>query len=272
VHARTKADNAQAQLPGSCRAAAGISPLRTGRRLRHRGPLLWAGAVIVILMTGLLQATADAHVVAKLTTMPDGTSTVTFTFFHGCGRDGQTNSLKVKLPEGTSDVQARSAPAGFTATVNGTELVWTGPPIPYDQQSDFVATMRLPGKQGETVFLPTVQACVSGEDLWLEKVADPEAPNSAPRVVLTQTVEPTSVTSTSTTSAPTSTTSPTSSAPATTPGPATTSPPSPVGSSSTGSPGGIVFFIVSAVIVIGAVIIILRRPNRPGRSPQSGDQ
>src|SRR5262245_50697258 len=138
---------------------------------------------------GLTQAPAFAHVAANATTTPDGASTITFSFQHGCGSSLPTTSLKVKLPDGTTSITPTTAPAGFQAAVDGTELTWAGGSVPYNQPASFVATMRLPGKQGETVFLPTVQACAGGDEPWLEKTTDPEAPAAAPRIVLAQTVD-----------------------------------------------------------------------------------
>ncbi len=271
------------------------------RRHRRGSARVLIAATVFLAVLWVAQGDAEAHVHASLTTAPDGMSTLSLSFYHGCGSSLPTTSLKVKLPEGTADVVAQN-PAGFSSQVGTTELTWNGGPIPYSQRADFVATMRISGERGETLFLPTVQGCAGGEELWIEKTADPEAPNAAPRVVLTQTVAPVSATTTmpatpsqegspgivsepgKTTAAPTAsspagpdpgvpsadtagaqaTTGSFTTAPGTT-GPGTTGPRPRVAASSTDSPGGIVFLVVSAVIALGALVIFLRRPKRPSR-------
>lgn len=223
--------------------------------------VLTVGAVLA-----LLQEAALAHVEASATTAPDGTSTVTFAFSHGCGTSQPTTSLKVKLPDGTAVVTPTSAPAGFQGSVSGTELTWSGGSVPYSQEASFVATMRLAGKQGDTIFLPTVQGCAGGDEPWLEKTTDPEAPAAAPRVVLAQTVDtaaPTTVatTRTTTSAAPTTTAA---AASGTTP---TTVPPLIPQSTPSNTSGAVVFYVVCAVLAVGALVIFLRRPNRPSRRP-----
>ena len=135
-----------------------------------------------------MAAPAWAHVEAEGTTDASGITTVTFSFTHGCA-GSPTKQLSIQLPEGTTEVTPQN-PSGWTSTVSATVLDWTGGPIPDTDKGEFVASMRIVGTKGTTVFLPTKQICVVGEEDWLEKTDDPEADNAAPRIVLTETVAP----------------------------------------------------------------------------------
>src|SRR5690606_21911200 len=129
-------------------------------RMRRRSGRV---ATIVSLVVGALLATtgsARAHVdtdAQRSTVEPDGTATVQFVFDHGC--EGQpTTSLRVKIPEGVRDVQPQPV-EGWQTAVTPTEFSWTGGSIPDSEPAVFVATMRVTGEQGTTIWFPAVQGC-----------------------------------------------------------------------------------------------------------------
>jgi hypothetical protein len=155
-------------------------------------------------------------------------------------------------------------PAGFTSAVTAETLTWSGGSVPSTDTGTFVADMRIVGSTGDTVFLPTIQGCVEGQEDWIEKTEDPEADNAAPRITLTQTVAPASST-TSTSAADGSTTSTTRATSTTASATDTTAEPGTVDDSSDSSLPLIVFIGVIAVIVIGGAVLYLRN-----RKPTSG--
>lgn len=257
------------------RPAALPDPVRRSLLPRRAAALVAAAAVL------LVPAAAEAHVVAKAQPGGDGVTTVTFQFFHGCG-SAPTESLRVQLPPGTSQVSADN-PTGWTSEVAGQELRWTGGSVPNGATGTFVARMSIPGTAGETVFLPTLQGCPGGqEETWIARTADPEADDAAPRIVLTATVAPT------TTAAPTTTTA--SAAPSTVPPPTTARPPgsatanptataeiaggstSSTSTTSSGSTGLVLGLVVAGLVVLGAVVAwVLTRRARPS-GPDQPDQ
>ena len=134
-----------------------------------------AGAAVLL----ALPTAAGAHVEATGTTA-DGTTTVEFSFHHGC--DGAaTTGLRIQLPEGATDVEPQD-PEGWTSTVSGDELAWTGGSVPDHEEAAFVATMTLADPEGTTVYLPTIQQCGSAQEDWIDRSDDPESANAAPRI------------------------------------------------------------------------------------------
>lgn len=209
-----------------------------------------ATAVTATAVLGLA-APAFAHVEADGEQEAGGAATVTFSFTHGCA-GSPTTSLKIQLPANASEVKATDAMPGFTANVTPTELDWTGGSVPDTTEGKFVATMKLTGTAGETVFFPTVQGCATGEETWLEKTDDAEAEHAAPRITLTQTVAGASTTVSAGGAASTTVTS-ASASPATTAAAGTST-------SSTSNPAPwIVGGVVVAVLVIGGIVLVVRR-------------
>jgi len=212
--------------------------------------ILRAGAAVGVMVAFLALATpAFAHVEAEGETAPDGLTTVTFSFSHGCS-PSPTTSLKVKLPAGTSDVQAES-PTGWTSSVDDAQITWTGGSIPDTTPGSFTATMRVIGTKGDTIFLPTVQGCAQGENAWIELTADPEADNAAPRIVLAETVAA-SATSTPTTA--TNGTQTTSSVEASD---------AKIVHDSENSPIGVVVIVIVVAVIVGGGVILYLRNRRP---------
>src|SRR5690606_23975459 len=140
---------------------------RETSRARMRPRSGWALA-LVSLVVGVLTATTGAvhaHVdtdAQTSTVEPDGFATVLFVFDHGC--EGQpTTSLRVKIPEGVYDVQPQPV-EGWQTAVTPTEFSWTGGSIPDSERAVFVATMRVTGEQGTTIWFPAVQGCPTAEE------------------------------------------------------------------------------------------------------------
>ncbi len=241
------------------RALRSPRPARWRRGLR--APVIALAGAVALLVA--VAAPAWAHVEAEGVTDASGITTVTFAFEHGCA-GSPTKQLTIQLPDGTTEVTPQN-PTGWTSTVSGGVLDWTGGPIPDTEKGEFVASMRIVGTQGSTVFLPTKQICVAGENDWLEKTDDPEADNAAPRIVLTQTVAPDSAT----TQASTTTTAKA--------GTATTAKGSTTTTAAIGGPaaddtknnvGVVVGGLAVLVIVVGGVILYLR--NRRPKTPPPG--
>lgn len=149
------------------------------RTFTHR---LLAGAAICVATMAALPAAAWAHVDAEGSASGDGVTKVEFSFTHGCG-DSPTNALRIQLPTGATDVKPED-PTGWTSKVTATELDWNGGPAANGTKTTFEVTMKLTGKDGDVVFFPTIQACVVGENTWIDKSEDPEAENAAPRITL----------------------------------------------------------------------------------------
>lgn len=219
---------------------------------RSLGRVLALAAAIVVLSA----TAAAAHVsVGDSSVAPDGAATLTFTFRHGC--DGQpTNSLRIQVPEGVTDVVAQPVD-GWQSSVTATELAWTGGSIPDGVEANFTATMQVSGPAGTTIWFPAVQNCPSGEEAWIETAApgQPEPPNVAPSIVLATTIE---ATTTTTAAPPTTAASSNTTRTTLVPGEAAVT----EAGSSQNTTGRVVFFVVVAIIVGGAVVLFLRYRGR----------
>lgn len=143
--------------------------------------------VAVSVAVGLLclapAAPAAAHVLIE-TVEPngDGTSTLTFTFDHGC--DGQpTDTLDVTMPDGV-EALAADQPDGWTGEVEPGSVRWTGEPVPDGARAEFTIDVRVTGTVGQSFSLPTEQGCVGdGSYQWAD--TDPSAEHPAPTFVAT---------------------------------------------------------------------------------------
>lgn len=119
-----------------------------------------------------------------------GATTLTFTFDHGCA-DADTTELSVDMPEGAIAGQATGQPAGWSAEVLPSRVVWTGPPVGEEQiaagEAEFAVLVRLTGTVGQTFWFPAVQRCADGDSYeWLATEADAERP--APSLIATNAV------------------------------------------------------------------------------------
>jgi uncharacterized protein YcnI len=210
--------------------------------------------------------TASAHTTARAEAGPDGSTTTTWSFSHGCeGRP--TIGLRVRVPSGASNVSAVDPP-GWTSTVSSTEIHWTGGSIPDGTSAGFTASMVLREQAGTTVTMPAIQECTDGAELaWIASPSTADGTEStrpAPTIVV-----PVNSTRPPVTSAPTAsvTTMPT--------GPTTTRPV--IGADAVtrdGSPSSTeglwVFVLVCAVIAGGAGGLFLRQRHRRRQSAGEG--
>lgn len=161
-----------------------MPPPPSSRRPSPWDHAVHAGVALAIVVAGALAAwsPAGAHVTAQdAVANGDGTTTVSFTFDHGCGTS-PTTGLAIRVPAGGT-VSATAQPAGWTAQVLDDRVDWTGPPIAHGQAETFTMTLPLPARPGEVVAFPAVQRCEQGEEAWID--LDPAAPNPAPFVVAT---------------------------------------------------------------------------------------
>ncbi|MBN0038904.1 DUF1775 domain-containing protein [Cellulosimicrobium cellulans] len=149
-----------------------------GRGSRVAVALAAAGALAV-----LTAGPAAAHVLIE-TVEPhgDGTSTLTFTFDHGC--DGEpTDALRVTLPEGVEALGA-GQPDGWTSDVGADAVAWTGEPVPDGERAAFTLDVRVTGEVGQAFVFPAVQECPSGASYaWTD--TDPSGARPAPTFVAT---------------------------------------------------------------------------------------
>ncbi len=100
---------------------------------------------------------ASAHVLLA-TAQPngDGTTTLTFTFDHGCGT-APTTELAVSLPSGITAVTTAATiqPPGWSAQATTDQVSWTGPGVTTGHhQAEFAVVTRIVGTVGQTFQFP----------------------------------------------------------------------------------------------------------------------
>ncbi len=144
------------------------------------GGARWASAV------GGLAEPAFAHVEPDPASVPAGsTDTITFNVEHGC-EESDTVKLEMQLADGVTDATPASID-GWTSSVAGGVITWTGGPQPHDQELLVPVEMTFPNTPGETLLFPLVQTCEQGEIRWVDPPnpdgSEPEDP--APVVTLT---------------------------------------------------------------------------------------
>lgn len=155
---------------------------RRARRARFGTRATLVG-VAVGALAALTAVPAAAHVLIE-TVDPhgDGTSTLTFTFDHGC--DGEpTDALRLTLPEGV-EALAAGQPDGWVSDVSDDAVVWTGEPVPDGERAAFTLDVRVTGAVGQAFVFPAVQECPSGASYaWTD--TDPSGARPAPTFVAT---------------------------------------------------------------------------------------
>jgi hypothetical protein len=131
---------------------------------------------------------------------------------------------------------------------------WEGGSIPDAQVASFVAVMTIDQPEGTVVRFPTIQGCPSAESAWIQiaDAANPEPEYPAPQIVVGVASDAAIAPE------PVGTTAPT---------PTTTRVPlqdSPIASTGTdqSTAGLVVFVVVMAVIVGGALVLYLRNRRR----------
>jgi uncharacterized protein YcnI len=151
------------------------------RHLVGRTLAVLAAAAAVVLSTG---SPAAAHVLlAKAQPNGDGSTTLTFTFDHGCG-DSPTTELIVSLPAGATPPTRTEQPAGWKATTEPSRVAWTGPGLEPGAEAAFSLVTRLTGTIGQPLRFPTVQRCANAQAYeWTDPQPGDEHP--APSLIAT---------------------------------------------------------------------------------------
>jgi uncharacterized protein YcnI len=158
-------------------------------RLRQAAAL----AAITVAFLWLAASPAAAHVLlAKAQPNPDGTTTLTFTFDHGCA-ESPTNGLTINTPGGVT-IKSASGPPGWQTSAEATHAAFTGPPIGAGTQAEFLVTVAITGaKVAQSLAFPTIQTCANGETLaWQDTESTAEHP--APALIVTAAMLPAPVT------------------------------------------------------------------------------
>ena len=141
------------------------------------------GALLAALLLSLA-APAGAHVdVGPETAVAGSETTLTFSFRHG--KDGSaTTGLEVQLPAGATVLDV-PAVVGWTSSVQGRTVAWTGGRVPDGTEARFPVVVRLPDEAGVALF-PTVQSTEAGELAWISpNEGEGEDQQPAPRLSLT---------------------------------------------------------------------------------------
>lgn len=139
------------------------------------GVLVWCGV-----------APASAHVLLeRAVPLGDGTVELTITFDHSCDAS-PTVELDVEVPDG-AEIVSGTGPDGWTATPQGTRVVFAGPGIGNQAGPRFTVVARLTGSVGQTLLFPTRQTCADGGGYdWTDSSESEERP--APRLIATEAV------------------------------------------------------------------------------------
>ncbi|GAB3164269.1 hypothetical protein GCM10027059_20070 [Myceligenerans halotolerans] len=155
----------------------------TAARLLRAGVRTLLGVIAVGVLCLLPAAPAAAHVLIE-TVEPndDGTTTLTFTFDHGC--EGEpTDTLHVTMPDGVEALTA-GQPDGWGADVGPGYVHWEGEPVPDSERAEFTLDVRVTGAVGQSFSFPTEQGCSSGAAYsWSD--TDPSGAHPAPTFVAT---------------------------------------------------------------------------------------
>jgi periplasmic copper chaperone A len=157
--------------------------------MKRRLQRLTALAVVALVSLWWGSAPAFGHVLlSKAQPNPDGTTTLTFTFDHGCG-EAPTNGLAITTPAGVA-ARSASGPPGWQVAAEPSRVVFTGPPVPAGTQAEFLVTVTITGARvAQSLAFPATQTCPGGETLaWQDLQADAEHP--APSLVVTAAMLP----------------------------------------------------------------------------------
>ena len=132
-------------------------------------------------------SSAFAHIDPDPKEAPSGSEqSVGFTVEHGC--DGSpTIGVEMRLPSGTSSAVAEP-PAGWTGSVAGDIVTFTGGPLPDDVAETFRVRMILPLTPDTMIYFPFVQRCERGEIRWIDipqNTSGAELVEPAPAMFLT---------------------------------------------------------------------------------------
>lgn len=154
----------------------------TSRHLTHRlrlGAAVAAGAAVV-----LVPATAAfAHIDPEPTAVEAGAeATVSFTVEHGCDAS-PTTKVEIQAPDGASGISGVDG-GGFTSSVDGQVVTFTGGPLDADTPQAFAVTFTAPDEAGE-VPVKIIQTCEEGSIDWIEVAAEGGEEPEHPAPILT---------------------------------------------------------------------------------------
>jgi uncharacterized protein YcnI len=158
-------------------------------------------------LTMALAGTAGAHITANPGEAPsDGYANVSFSVGHGC-EESPTTQVRIQIPPSVPSVTPGVHPLwnvstkegkkdkvalhGETITRGVSEVTYTAKqPLPPDRLDLLTLSLKFPaGKEGESVYFPTIQRCEKGQTRWIQIPAEGENPDEleepAPAVVLT---------------------------------------------------------------------------------------
>ena len=223
--------------------------------------LVLGGGLVLMAVGGLAQP-AFAHVEPDPESVPAGsTGTITFNVEHGC-EESNTVRLEMQLADGVTD-PTPAAIDGWTSSVAGGVITWTGGPQPHDQELLVPVEMTFPNSPGDVLLFPLVQTCEQGEVRWIDPPnpdgSEPEDP--APTVTLTAAQGETTTTTAAATTVALSTTAvaATTAVSVTIAAPASTAiPESDEGSDNTAAVIAIVAVGIVAVVGLGAWLLARR--------------
>jgi uncharacterized protein YcnI len=173
--------------------------------MRLRTTLVAAATSVATLA---LAGTAGAHITIEPAEAPsDGYATLHFQVPHGC-EDSPTTQVRIQIPASVpsatpgvhplwdvSTKQGRKDKAelhGETITRGVSEVTYRakGEPLPPDRLDSFAMSVKFPaGKEGDSVYFPSIQRCQQGRTRWIQIPAEGESAEEleepAPAVVLT---------------------------------------------------------------------------------------
>lgn len=147
-----------------------------------------AAGAAALSVGGVAAAPAGAHVEPSPASVEAGsTATIDFDVEHGCG-ESPLVKVEIKVPDEVTGASAAPAPAGWTGSMVGDVVTFTGGPQPSHQAIVFSVTASMPDTPGSTLVFPVIETCQEGTVEWLAPPAEggeePEHP--APVVVLTK--------------------------------------------------------------------------------------
>jgi periplasmic copper chaperone A len=174
-----------------------------GETMRLTTTLMAATGALTLGLAG----TATAHITANPAEGPsDGYATVSFQVPHGC-EESPTTQVRIQIPPSVPSVTPSVHPLWNVATKEGkkdkvelhgetitrgvSEITYTAKqPLPADRLDSFAVSLKLPaGKEGDSVYFPTIQRCEQGQTRWIQIPAEGESAEEleepAPAVVLT---------------------------------------------------------------------------------------
>jgi periplasmic copper chaperone A len=181
-----------------------LGPRRARRRMRLRITMLAAASGILTLAPA---GTAAAHITANPPDGPsDGYTTASFQVPHGC-EESPTTQVRIQIPPSVPSATPSVHPLwdvttkegkkdkvelhGETITRGVSEIIYTTKqPLPPDRLDSFAISLKLPaGKEGDSVYFPTVQKCEQGQTGWIQIPQEGESAEEleepAPAITLT---------------------------------------------------------------------------------------